>query len=90
MIQIINEFAENLDADLSHIKNSMAEHRKSADLHFGGLKAHIGDLGVELRRAMVVMSSDITVRSRDSCKTVLTGAGLYSGSEELSKKYRGS
>lgn len=60
LIQIINEFAENLDADLSHIKNSMAEHRKSADLHFGGLKAHIGDLGVELRRAMVVMSSDIT------------------------------
>jgi hypothetical protein len=60
-MQIMNEFAENLDADLNHIKKNMAEHRQTADSYFRGLKAHLGDLGIEVRGAMTAISHDITV-----------------------------
>jgi hypothetical protein len=59
----MNEFAENLDTDLSHIKRNMAVHRQTADSYFRGLKVHLSDLGLEFRSAMAVMSNDITVRN---------------------------
>ena len=63
----MNEFAENLDRDLNHIKKSMAEHRQTTDSYFRGLKTYLGDLGVELRGVMAAMSSDITVRYCHTC-----------------------
>ena len=57
----MNEFAENLDADLDHIRKSMAEHRLSTDSYFKGLKAHLGDLRVEVRDAVAAVSNDIAV-----------------------------
>lgn len=61
LMQIINEFTENLDADLNHINKKMAGHHQSADSYFQGLKSQLSDIGIDFRENMAAVSNDIAV-----------------------------
>jgi hypothetical protein len=63
-MQIMDQFAEDLNTDLKRLKETMAEHRRDTDSYFGGVKTHLGELRAEVQGAMKSMSTDITVSSR--------------------------
>jgi hypothetical protein len=69
LIQIMNEFADNLDADLNYIEKKMAEHHQRTNSYFEGLKSHLSDLGAEVRDTMAAVSSDVTVCDRKKLPT---------------------
>jgi hypothetical protein len=57
----MNEFAEGLDIDLNHIRENIAENRRTTDSYFGGIKTHLGDMRIEVQGMIKAMSNDITV-----------------------------
>jgi hypothetical protein len=60
-MQIMAEFASGLDEDLQRIKANMAEHARSADSYFEGVKAHADHIKAKFQRSMETMSSDFKV-----------------------------
>jgi hypothetical protein len=61
-MQIMTEFADDLEKDLKNIREDMTERTRATDLYFDGMKTHLGDLRSDIQHSVREMSNDITVR----------------------------
>jgi hypothetical protein len=57
------EFSNGLSNDLQAIKDSMAEHARSADSYFEGVKSHSEQLKAKIMHSVEAISADFMVRS---------------------------
>lgn len=57
------EFANGLEDDLRTLKLNMAEHARTADSYFEGVKSHADSLRAKLQDSVDMISSDFKVRT---------------------------
>jgi hypothetical protein len=59
------EFATGLENDLQAIKDSMAEHARSTNAYFDGVKSHSEQLKAKILHSVELISTDFRVRISD-------------------------